>query len=67
MCGRFAQVQTRADYLDVFASDLEFSSALDNVPIGRYNVAPGTRVLMLNERDDKFLLSGVTTLNGGKK
>lgn len=54
MCGRFAQVQTRADYLDVLASDLEFASALDNVPIGRYNVAPGTRVLVLNQRDDEF-------------
>lgn len=43
MCGRFAQVQTRADYLDELASDLELSSPLDNVPIGRYNVAPGTR------------------------
>ncbi|MDQ9479056.1 hypothetical protein RF074_26140, partial [Serratia marcescens] len=43
MCGRFAQIQTRADYLDVLASDLEFAGALDNVPIARYNVAPGTR------------------------
>ncbi|SPZ64974.1 Uncharacterised protein [Serratia quinivorans] len=56
MCGRFAQVQTSADYLDVLASDLEFASVLDNVPIGRYNVAPGTRVLMLNQRDDKLHL-----------
>lgn len=52
MCGRFAQVQTRSDYLDVLASDLEFASALDNVPIDRYNVAPGTRVLLLNQRND---------------
>ncbi|RYM50962.1 SOS response-associated peptidase family protein [Serratia proteamaculans] len=56
MCGRFAQVQTRTDYLDVLASDLEFASTLDNVPIGRYNVSPGTRVLMLNQRDDKLHL-----------
>lgn len=56
MCGRFAQVQTRADYLDVLASDLDFASALDNVPISRYNVAPGTRVLVLNQRDDKLYL-----------
>lgn len=56
MCGRFAQVQTRADYLDVLASDLEFASALDNVPIGRYNVAPGTRVFLLYQRNDKLHL-----------
>ncbi len=28
MCGRFAQVQTCSDYLDMLASDLEFASAL---------------------------------------
>lgn len=54
MCGRFAQIQTRADYLKVLASDLKFAGALDNVPIARYNVAPGTRVLILNQRDDKL-------------
>lgn len=58
MCGRFAQIQTRADYLDVLASDLEFAGALDNVPIARYNVAPGTRVLIL-QRDDKLHLDPV--------
>lgn len=26
MCGRFAQVQTCSDYLDMLASDLEFAS-----------------------------------------
>jgi len=40
MCGRFSQVQTRADYLDYLASELEYADALDTVPIGRYNVAP---------------------------
>ncbi|CAI1574529.1 Uncharacterised ACR, COG2135 [Serratia proteamaculans] len=59
MCGRFAQVQTRADYLDVLASDLEFAGALDNVPLERYNVAPGTRVLMLNQREDKLHLDPI--------
>ncbi|HIC7643319.1 TPA: SOS response-associated peptidase family protein [Serratia liquefaciens] len=59
MCGRFAQVQTRADYLDVLASDLEFASALDNVPIGRYNVAPGTRVLIINQREDRLYLDPI--------
>lgn len=44
MCGRFAQVQTRADYLDYLASELEYADALDTVPIGRYNVAPDFRI-----------------------
>lgn len=59
MCGHFAQIQTRADYLDVLTSDLEFAGALDNVQIARYNVAPGTRVLILNQRDDKLHLDPV--------
>lgn len=29
MCDRFAQVQTRADYLDVLSSDLEFVNVLE--------------------------------------
>ncbi|MEX3004248.1 SOS response-associated peptidase family protein [Serratia fonticola] len=59
MCGRFAQVQTRADYLDVLASELEVASGLDSVPIGRYNVAPGTRVILLNQRDGKIHMDPV--------
>lgn len=59
MCGRFAQIQTRADYLEVLASDLEFADALDNVPIARYNVAPGTRVLILNQLGDELHLDPV--------
>lgn len=59
MCGRFAQVQTRADYLDVLASGLEVASGQDNVPIGRYNVAPGTRVILLNQRDGKIYMDPV--------
>lgn len=59
MCGRFAQVQTRADYLDVLASELEVASGQDNVPIGRYNVSPGTRVILLNQRDGKIYMDPV--------
>ncbi|MFV8958341.1 SOS response-associated peptidase family protein [Serratia fonticola] len=59
MCGRFAQVQTRADYLDVLASELEVASGQDSVPIGRYNVAPGTRVILLNQRDGKIYMDPV--------
>lgn len=59
MCGRFAQVQTRTDYLDVLASELEVASGQDNVPIGRYNVAPGTRVILINQRDGKIYMDPV--------
>lgn len=56
MCGRFTQIKTSSDYLEFLASELEFNGALDPVPIGRYNVAPGTRVLILNQRDDELHL-----------
>ncbi|CAI0699794.1 Uncharacterised ACR, COG2135 [Serratia fonticola] len=60
MCGRFAQIQTRADYLDALASDLEFASALDTVPIARYNVAPGTHVLLVNQRDGALYMEPIS-------
>lgn len=49
MCGRFAQYQSRDAYFDALgASDTDYLH--DPEPIGRYNVAPGTSVLLLNER-----------------
>lgn len=44
MCGRFAQSQTREDYLALLAEDIERDIPYDPEPIGRYNVAPGTKV-----------------------
>lgn len=59
MCGRFTQIQTRADYLDYLASELEVGNALEPVPIGRYNVAPGSRVLLLNQREGQLHFDAV--------
>ncbi len=53
MCGRFAQSQTREDYLALLAEDIERDIPYDPEPIGRYNVAPGTKVLLLSERDEQ--------------
>lgn len=60
MCGRFAQSMSRDDYLS-FLADERATSAIprDPEPLGRYNVAPGTRVLLLNERDDELHLDPV--------
>lgn len=49
MCGRFAQAQTREAYL---ADEADRDIAYDPDPIGRFNVAPGTKVLLLSERDE---------------
>lgn len=59
MCGRFTQYRTREEYLKEFADEVERQIAHDHEPIGRYNVAPGTRVLLLNQRDDKLNLDPV--------
>lgn len=68
MCGRFAQSQTREDYLALLAEDIERDIPYDPEPIGRYNVAPGTKVLLLSERDDTFIwirFSGDMLPDGG--
>ena len=44
MCGRFAQAQTREEYLAYIADEADRDIAYDPEPIGRYNVAPGTKV-----------------------
>lgn len=68
MCGRFAQSQTREEYLAYLADEAERDIAYDPEPIGRYNVAPGTKVLLLSERDEQLHLdpfTGVTHPGGG--
>ena len=59
MCGRFAQFETREEYLEFLNAGVEFTGALDGEPISRYNVAHGTRVLLLNQRDDQLHLDPV--------
>ncbi|NIF03795.1 hypothetical protein F3J38_27775 [Pantoea sp. Acro-805] len=50
MCGRFAQYNSRIDFFEALGIGPEELS-YDAEPIGRYNVSPGTKVLLLNERD----------------
>lgn len=59
MCGRFTQYEPRSHYIEVLAPDKEFASAIDDIPIDRYNVAPSSRVLLLNQRDDQIYLDPV--------
>ena len=59
MCGRFAQSQTREEYLAYLAEEAERDIAYDPEPIGRYNVAPGTKVLLLSERNEQLHLDPV--------
>ncbi|MRT11114.1 SOS response-associated peptidase [Enterobacteriaceae bacterium RIT711] len=59
MCGRFTQIQSRDDYLAFLLEEAESELPYDPEPIGRYNVAPGTKVLLLNNRDDALHLDPV--------
>ncbi|GAA6557831.1 hypothetical protein nublan005_41610 [Klebsiella pneumoniae] len=59
MCGRFAQSQTREEYLAYLSEEAERDITYDPEPIGRYNVAPGTKVLILSERDEQSYLDPV--------
>ncbi|CAH1480745.1 Uncharacterised ACR, COG2135 (plasmid) [Klebsiella quasipneumoniae] len=59
MCGRFSQSLTREEYLSLFANKADRNIAYDPEPIGRYNVAPGTVVLLLSERDEQLQLDPV--------
>lgn len=59
MCGRFTQIQSRDDYLEFLLEEAKSNIPHDPEPIGRYNVAPGTKVLLLNNRDDALHLDPV--------
>ncbi|KTR90477.1 SOS response-associated peptidase family protein [Pantoea dispersa] len=50
MCGRFAQYSSRDDYFEALGAGPD-ELTRDPEPVGRYNVAPGTKVLLLSERD----------------
>ncbi|MBT9431538.1 SOS response-associated peptidase family protein [Candidatus Sodalis endolongispinus] len=60
MCGRFAQYEARSDYLAALDSPLACHAAENRLPIGRYNISPGSRVLILNQRDTELHLEAVT-------
>jgi putative SOS response-associated peptidase YedK len=59
ICGRFAQTLTRDAYLSHLQDERTQGIAYDPHPINRYNTAPGTRVLLLNERDGQLSLDPV--------
>ncbi len=68
MCGRFSQSMTREEYLSLLANEADRNIAYDPEPIGRYNVAPGTRVLLLSGATNScssIRFTGVTRQGGG--
>jgi putative SOS response-associated peptidase YedK len=60
MCGRFAQYRYALDYLDALGAGVsEVRTGLEPRALGRYNVAPGTRVLLLKQQADGLHLDPV--------
>lgn len=59
MCGRFTQYNSREEYLSFLGEEAERDIPYDPEPVGRYNVAPGTRVLLLSERHSQLQLDPV--------
>ena len=60
MCGRFAQYNGVADYLEQLQPDKSILSGYDNLPIDRYNVAPRTKVTIFREVEKGILIEPVT-------
>lgn len=59
MCGQFTRYNSREEYLASPGEEAERDIPYDQEPIGRYNFAPGTKVLQLNERSSKLHLDYV--------
>ncbi len=59
MCERFAQAQTREEYLAYLADEGDRDIAYDPEHIRHYNVEPGKKVLLLSERDEQLHLDHV--------
>lgn len=59
MCGRFTQYNSREEYLSFLGEEAERNIPYDPEPVGRYNVAPGIRVLLLSERRSQLHLDPV--------
>lgn len=59
MCGRFTQYRTREENPNELTGHLDQDIIYDSEPIARYNVVQGTRVLLLNLRDNKLHLDPV--------
>lgn len=59
MCGRFAPSMTHDGYLDLLAEKAARGIPYSPEPIGRFNVAPGTKILHLSERGNQSHLDPV--------
>lgn len=59
MCGRFVQYEGMAIFIEELSPQIELLSGYDAQPIGRYNVAPSTRVQVLHTAEDGLHIDAV--------
>ncbi len=59
MCGRFVQSVTAVEYLTALRIEVPVVGAFNPEPIGRYNVAPHTRVLLMHQDEEGLRIEPV--------
>lgn len=59
MCGRFAQYQEAYEYVGKIGIQLPLIGGADPEPIGRYNVAPQSKVQLLHQDEDGLRMEPV--------
>ncbi|WP_095184670.1 SOS response-associated peptidase family protein [Pseudomonas sp. Irchel 3H9] len=59
MCGRFVQYEGMAIFIEELSPQIDLFSGYDAQPIGRYNVAPSTRVQVLHAAEDGLHIDAV--------
>ncbi len=59
MCGRFVQSLTAVEYLERLRIELPVMGGFNPESIGRYNVAPRTRVLLIHQNEEGLRLDQV--------
>lgn len=59
MCGRFVQSLTSVEYLKALHIEVPVIGGINPEPIGRYNVAPRTRVLLIHQDEEGLRIEPV--------
>ncbi|MBB3104280.1 SOS response-associated peptidase family protein [Azomonas macrocytogenes] len=60
MCGRFSQYRAMIDYLEALGDAVPLARGLEPEPIGRYNVAPRSKVQLLYRNESGLCFDPVT-------
>jgi len=59
MCGRFAQYEKSQSYVEAFNTELSVDLGGQYEDLGRYNVCPGSQVLIFNQREEGVFIESL--------